>query len=416
MVSKTWGVLYQLHGHEYCTDAKSILDESRVAQTCIEPAEIGIECTSIGRRAAMATGLLCGRRIGVLSGDYLDAASSLLSECGIRVLGIESRSPRTVHFSSDLTHVKLYVVSEDDIIEDLILEHLHQAGVDSVPRVHCKRRVNGLLVLLATSRVEGAPLASILIDDALKAVEGDRDGIKHLTRLLGSTLARIHDVMERCSYEWCRPRASTLEDVERWLYRLAYRRRLVEALYPRVGEDVGVYEILDALRYLEDFFRKNRSSLIGLRLIRGHGDLHLYQVYVEHDGKIIITDFEGEPYRDPARKDELEPAERDIAAVLRSLDYVAYLASQRADGDYTSSLRAWARSTARSFIEGYTSAGRSIGKWSLTFWLAERASYELVYELTAGTGLHSIPANALVSMRFKGPEAYLREILEDGRP
>ncbi|MEB3787668.1 MAG: hypothetical protein GSR78_02805 [Desulfurococcales archaeon] len=397
----------------FCPDAKRVLDESKVAATCLEPAEIGFDCNRVGGNSSIASGIVCGRRIGVITGSYYDAARSMLSKCGIDIVGFESRSPRTVHFAGRRAHVKLYVVSEEDIIEDMILEYLNESGIDFVPQVLCKRRINGLLVLLATSRVDGKPLASILVDEASMLLEGeDVDLYARLMRELGSALARIHDAMEGCKHDWCKPRRSTTRDVDKWLYRLAYRRRLVEGIYPIGDGDVGVYEVLDALKFLEESFRSDKDLMQGWEIIRGHGDLHLYQVYVHNSGSLVITDFEGEPYRDPARKDELEPPERDLAAVLRSLDYIVYMALQRSQGEKSGSLlEEWASRVARSFIEGYTSRGRSINEDSLAFWLAERASYELVYELTAATGLHPIPANALVSMRFKGPGAYLRSLL-----
>ena len=398
---------------EFCPDARRVLNESRVTATCIEPAEIGFDCTRISGNSSMASGFLCGRRIGVITGSYYDAARSMLSKCGMDIVGVESRSSRTVHFAGRGAHVKLYAVSEEDIIEDIVLEYLNESGIDFVPQVLCKRRINGLLVLLATSRVDGKPLASILIDEASAHLEGeDVDLYARLMRELGSALARIHDAMEACRHDWCKPRRSTAWDVDRWLYRLAYRRRLVESMYPIGNGDVGIYEVLDALKFLEESFRSGKDLMQGWEMIRGHGDLHLYQVYVHNGGSLVITDFEGEPYRDPARKDELEPPERDLAAVLRSLDYIVYMALQRSQGGNARSLLdEWASRAARSFIEGYTSRGRSINEGSLAFWLAERASYELIYELTATTGLHPIPANALVSMRFKGPGAYLRSLL-----
>lgn len=397
----------------FCPDARRVLDESRVTATCLEPAEIGVECTRIGDNSSMASGIVCGRRIGIITGSYHDAVSSMLSKCGIDVSGVESRSPRTVHFAGSGVHVKLYIVTEEDIIEDMVLDYLNESGIGFVPQVLCKNRINGLLVLLATSRVDGEPLASILVDEASSLLEGRRvDRYTRLMRELGSALAMIHEAMESCEYEWCQPRESTASDVDRWLYRLSYRRRLVEGMYPGGDGGVGVYEVLDALKLLEESFRRDKDSMQEWMMIRGHGDLHLYQVYVQGDGGLVITDFEGEPYRDPARKDELEPPERDVAAVLRSLDYIVYMALQRSrEGEAGSLLEEWAARAARSFIEGYTSRGRSIDEDSLAFWLAERASYELVYELTAATGLHSIPANALVSMRFKGPRAYLRDLL-----
>ena len=63
--------------------------------------------------------------------------------------------------------------------------------------------------------------------------------------------------------------------------------------------------------------------------IRHHGDLHLGQLLIVKDD-IFIIDFEGEPRRTIAERRRKAPAARDVAGLIRSIDYSATAAYERA--------------------------------------------------------------------------------------
>ena len=63
--------------------------------------------------------------------------------------------------------------------------------------------------------------------------------------------------------------------------------------------------------------------------IRHHGDFHLGQMLIVKDD-IFIIDFEGEPRRTIAERRRKAPAARDVAGLIRSIDYSVTAALDRA--------------------------------------------------------------------------------------
>jgi trehalose synthase-fused probable maltokinase len=182
------------------------------------------------------------------------------------------------------------------------------------------------------------------------------------------------------------PEPITPADVARWAADI--RRDL---------QSVGVSGLLgDGLAPADPVARTLRSleALVGTVKIRSHGDYHLGQVLKTGDGFAII-DFEGEPARPLAERRTKQSALRDVAGMLRSLDYAAHAvafglpAAEREPA--LVGLTAWETMARRAFLQGYRSiAGASpvalippsehalieaCGAFEL-----EKACYELRYE------------------------------------
>jgi maltose alpha-D-glucosyltransferase/alpha-amylase len=125
--------------------------------------------------------------------------------------------------------------------------------------------------------------------------------------------------------------------------------------------------------------------------IRIHGDYHLGQL-LRAEGDVYILDFEGEPARPITERRKRENALRDVAGMIRSLEY-AVLASWEdhtdTDPEYTpwvNALLYWAETT---FLNAYAdtaedapflpaSPDRYAFLWS---YLLDKALYEVRYEL-----------------------------------
>src|SRR5207244_10546995 len=96
--------------------------------------------------------------------------------------------------------------------------------------------------------------------------------------------------------------------------------------------------------------------------IRHHGDFHLGQMLIVKDD-IFIIDFEGEPRRTVAERRRKAPAARDVAGLIRSIDYSVTAALERAlkvwpdeHGKLARALAHWRDGSAEAFLAGYHGA------------------------------------------------------------
>ncbi len=316
--------------------------------------------------------------------------------------------------TGDKLLVKVMRRLEPDNLEHLVLEFLSDRGIGFVPRYVCHVSYEGHLYVLVTSFVEGEPAASLYVQSA-KAL--DPSSVSELSRRIAFRVAELHKAFMGCDHEWCRPEPISEHDVERWIGRLTWRASWLRsegaALVPH-SERSLLYEAADGLYELAADLGPSLGSLLGKTKARIHGDLHLYQIIIIDRDNIIITDFEGEPYRMPASKAEKEPLSRDLAAFGRSIDYAAIMGEQARTGSSIADISSWPsqetlsweKTVFKQFLRGYIEAdGRMRGSLAdeitpaaLTFWIAERASYEVIYELVARTGYHYIPINAIIRL------------------
>lgn len=79
-----------------------------------------------------------------------------------------------------------------------------------------------------------------------------------------------------------------------------------------------------------------------------HADLHVGQILKWRDGYAVI-DFDGNP---TVEGDEAQPAARDMAQLLTSLDHVAQIAIKRRGAD-PEAMAKWAAATRREALEAY---------------------------------------------------------------
>jgi maltose alpha-D-glucosyltransferase/alpha-amylase len=129
--------------------------------------------------------------------------------------------------------------------------------------------------------------------------------------------------------------------------------------------------------------------------IRHHGDFHLGQMLIAKDD-IFIIDFEGEPRRTLDERRRKAPAARDVAGLIRSIDYSTTAALANATNltpeernILTPKLELWRDRAAEEFWTACRAA-TDPALWPsdpaqarnlLDFFLLEKAFYEMEYEL-----------------------------------
>jgi trehalose synthase-fused probable maltokinase len=127
----------------------------------------------------------------------------------------------------------------------------------------------------------------------------------------------------------------------------------------------------------------------GFRVSRIHGDYHLGQLLRTEDGFTVI-DFEGEPARSLAERRAPASPLRDVAGMLRSLDYAAHAA-----GDWSPSSRSdWVAAARAAFLDGYGGVSQEEAPLLAAFEL-EKACYEVVYEANNRPDWVWLPLGAL---------------------
>jgi len=153
---------------------------------------------------------------------------------------------------------------------------------------------------------------------------------------------------------------------------------------------------------------------------RIHGDYHLGQVLVSKDD-VVIIDFEGEPARTLEERREKSSPLRDVAGMLRSLDYAASAALDRfatRNGEVPESIMsaaaAWRNRASRDFVAGYLEAvgGTDICPNDdagvsdlLDLFMLQKAIYEIAYEAANRPTWLTIPLRNVLDL-LTGTRAY----------
>jgi maltose alpha-D-glucosyltransferase/alpha-amylase len=222
-------------------------------------------------------------------------------------------------------------------------------------------------------------------------------------RQVGRRTADLHlALVSRDDIPAFAPEPITPEDASSWIGTLLQHAvRSLDDLAERHAElkpdDIAIFDRLNARR---DAILEQIASLLPPTLdaskIRHHGDLHLGQMLIVKDD-ILIIDFEGEPQRSLEERRRKRPAARDVAGVIRSIDYAATAALARAiaissEGreKVVHALDTWRERATAALLGGYRENMTDTRLWPvepelaerlLDFFLLEKAFYEIDYEL-----------------------------------
>lgn len=183
------------------------------------------------------------------------------------------------------------------------------------------------------------------------------------------------------------------DDLQRW------SSNVVGELGVTLAQASGVAPDLQELREgLVERARELASAKPSGQLIRVHGDLHLGQV-LRAEEKWLIFDFEGEPRRSFNQRREKTSALKDLAGVLRSLDYASATSGLKGEarGDF---LRRGREALLKGYLEATRGAqflpeDKETRKVLLRAFELEKLLYELRYEIANRPDWVHIPVEAL---------------------
>ena len=131
---------------------------------------------------------------------------------------------------------------------------------------------------------------------------------------------------------------------------------------------------------------------------RIHGDLHLGQVLDAPGRGWVLLDFEGEPLRPLAERTAPDLALRDVAGMLRSLDYAAGAALREYDARVPED---WVPAARTAFLDGYAREAGADPREQAELLAAleiDKALYEAVYETRHRPAWREIPLDALARL------------------
>ncbi len=211
-------------------------------------------------------------------------------------------------------------------------------------------------------------------------------------RTLGVRTAEMHHALARAEADDLRPAAAPAQAGTELARRLRDEVQQTRALLRR-QDDLPPGELPSASAWAEADEHLTALDRVsgGHDRIRIHGDYHLGQL-LRAEGDVYILDFEGEPARPLEERRKRENALRDVAGMIRSLEYAVLAAWQdhtETDPDYTPWVNALLYWTETTFLNAYTDtaeeasffpppSARYAFLWAFLF---DKALYEIRYEV-----------------------------------
>ena len=228
-------------------------------------------------------------------------------------------------------------------------------------------------------------------DDPLPAWLEDVAGENlQLAILLGVRTAELHTSLSHAQTPALRPEPTTTEDLGSFAARVRREAELTLTQLEAQGQTLNRDALERALARLE----RLATLTPDWQKIRVHGDYHLGQV-IRAEGELYILDFEGEPARPLSERRERDQALRDVAGMLRSLEYAGLVAWQEHAQESGSDDETWAdlliRWSEAAFVETYLSTAGEGASYlpedpetrDLLIWAyqLDKVLYEVRYEL-----------------------------------
>ncbi|MBF6987901.1 MULTISPECIES: maltose alpha-D-glucosyltransferase [Cupriavidus] len=362
-----------------------------------------------------------------------EQSNSSLSYNSTAVLKLVRRLSGGIHPEAEMTR---YLTAQGYAHAAPLLGEVVRTGADGVP--HTLMLLQGYILNQGNGWDWTLDYLGRAIDDALPAKESEDEfaeamnGYAAMAGTLGRRLAELHAVLSRPTddeafapvpatesdaRDWA---AQALQALERALATVDQRADSVQGSVPQTF-DADVQTLMAARGELPALVEQLARAAPGSLQTRFHGDFHLGQVLIAQSDTYLV-DFEGEPGRTlDWRRRKTSPL-RDVAGLLRSLDYAAAtVGTDRQERTHTelppqlaerrALLLERFRSTANeAFLQCYRQhMEASPAPWVdpaqlqplLDLFLLERAAYEVDYEAANRVAWIDLPVSGLARLLRK---------------
>jgi maltokinase len=328
-------------------------------------------------------------------GELLPSAQQASDALAERRLRVE-QSNTSVVLGEHLI-LKLYRLLEPGENPDLeVSAFLTDAGFADTPAV---------AGAMAYAAGDGEPSAAAMLQayvpstgDAWAAMlrmlaEDPRRGVE-MAGTLGGLTAAMHAALASRPDDPAFPaRAATVAETAAW--RASAERQLAQAV--AAVDDDNHRRLVELAPAVTARFADTFGSATGeARVSRIHGDYHLGQLLARTDGGFSVIDFEGEPARPLAERRQPGSPMRDVAGLLRSLDYAARTAAR---DDPALDVDDWLAAAGEAFIGAYGGVGET-GAGLLQAFELEKACYEVRYEASNRPDWLWLPLAAVERLAF----------------
>jgi maltose alpha-D-glucosyltransferase / alpha-amylase len=215
---------------------------------------------------------------------------------------------------------------------------------------------------------------------------------------IGKRLGEMHTVLaRRTTDEAFAPRSAAETDVTQWIHKAeervtkAFARLEHHQNWERDQDRARAAEVLKMQDNIKATVRRLAGLAEGTLMTRIHGDFHLGQVLVT-SGDAHVIDFEGEPATPIAERRAKDSPLRDVAGLLRSIDYAAATLIDRKgvgampvdETRRTQLVAEFSQRAASAFLRSYWRGAclsdNQTNRALLDLFLIEKAAYEISYE------------------------------------
>jgi trehalose synthase-fused probable maltokinase len=346
-------------------------------------------------------GLMAGgqQRIRGSRGEFMLQATPVLGELlpggvdeagGLHEQRLQVEQSNTSVRLGDRLMLKLYRLLEPGINPEVeVMDFLTEVGFTRAPRLAgwlsyrdgaAEPAAAAMVQSLVPARGDGW---SWMLERLTALPHGPVEALAAVAQIGGIT-AELHAALrsrpERPGFP---ARQATTAELDAW--RAGAEQQLSAARAALDGDDLRRLErIAGAIR--QRFEEVAAAS--GAAISRLHGDYHLGQLLAMDRG-FVVTDFEGEPARPLVERREPGSPLRDVAGMLRSLDYAARTVERSESGFEP---ERWLRDARTAFLAAYGGAGESPLLRALEL---QKACYEVRYEANNRPDWVWLPLQAL---------------------